>query len=123
MNSISQLYLPSRLIAEPDKRTTKQGKLWVQLLIQIALTRETRPQEFQTESVVLPVQCFSGPAKLAEMLHVGDRLIIGCHLYGTQYEAPKGIKHGVQIIADSIVISHRWGLPNPPNIIPAASSG
>jgi len=34
----------------------------------------------------------------------GEHLVIGVHLYGSQFKAPDGcIKHGVQLIADQVL--------------------
>lgn len=101
----SQLYLSGRLARNPEPGTTKKGKLWVKVLLESSLVRETRPGELQTESVTVPVSFFSRPAEQVKNLKTGDTLTVGCHLYGTRFEGDSGTKHGVQLIADVVVIN------------------
>jgi single-stranded DNA-binding protein len=102
----SQLYLTGRLVSNPELSETKKGKLRVKLILETSLARETRPGEYQTESVVLPIQLFSLPAEQVRDLKQGDEVMIAAHVYGTEYQPPDGvIKRGVQIIADAVFTS------------------
>jgi single-stranded DNA-binding protein len=59
----SQIYLSGHLASNPELSETKKGKLRVKLILETTLIRETRPGEFQPESVVVPIQLFSEPAE------------------------------------------------------------
>jgi single-stranded DNA-binding protein len=109
----SQLSLQGRLVEEPEKSITKKGKIWTRILVETELVREPRPGEIQTESVILPVNCFSAQGKLALSLHSGDEVLIGAHLHGTQFQAPDGLKRGVQIVADYLVVVSHEGANTP----------
>jgi single-stranded DNA-binding protein len=99
----AQLYLQGRLLSNPEISETKKGRLMVRLLLATQLVRETRPGEYQTESVTLPVLFFSQPAEQVKTLKARDTLTVGAHLYGTKFESADGsVKHGVQIIADTV---------------------
>jgi single-stranded DNA-binding protein len=99
----SQLYLSGRLVSKPEFAETKKGKLRVKLILETALVRETRPGEYQTELVVLPVQLFSQPAEQVKDLKEGDSLTLGCHAYGTAFQPTDGpVKRGVQLVADVV---------------------
>jgi single-stranded DNA-binding protein len=97
-----QLYLSGGLATTPELLQTKKGKLMVKLVMATALVRETRPSEYQTEEVTLPVTFFAGPAEAVKDLHKGAALTVGCHLYGTEFNNEGVIKRGVQIIADVV---------------------
>jgi single-stranded DNA-binding protein len=100
----SQLYLSGRVAASPDLSKTKKGKPMVRLLLVTELVRCTTPGSCQSESVTLPVNFFSREAEEVRDAQPGDHLVIGAHLYGTRFEASDGgVKHGVQIIADTIL--------------------
>jgi len=102
----SQLYLSGRLAGNPDLSQTRKGKLLVKLVLETSLIRETRPGDVQTESVNLPITLFSLPAEQVKDLQKGDPLIIGAHLYGTEFQtADRAIKRGVQIIADAVSLT------------------
>ena len=102
----SQLYLQCRLAGNPEILETKTGKPMVQLLLVTQSVRESRPGEYQSESVTLPVLFFSGPAEQVKALKAGDQLSVGCHLYGTRFEGAEGTKHGVKIVADAVFIAN-----------------
>jgi single-stranded DNA-binding protein len=100
----SQLYLTGKTAASPEVGTTKSGKDWIRLLLEVRQVRETRPDEFQVESVILPISCFSREASAVKNLRPGDPVIIGVHLSGTHYRPPDGQpKYGVQLIADVVL--------------------
>jgi single-stranded DNA-binding protein len=86
----SQLYLCGRLIGNPELGRTKKGKLWVKVLLETQLVRETRPEEIQSESVVLPISFFSAPAESVKDLKAGDALTVGGHLYGSEFKTDFG---------------------------------
>jgi hypothetical protein len=90
----------------PEIGATKKGRLWVKLLLATELVRsDGRSGGFQAESVLLPVSFFSLEAEAVRDLKAGDPLVVGCHLYGTRFESDAGIKHGVSIIADTVLKS------------------
>ena len=100
----SQLYLHGQLADDPEFSQTKKGNLIVKLLLETEFVRETTKGNFQAESVTLPVSIFSREAEAVKDCRKGDFLVIGCHLYGTEFRPSDGIvKHGVQIIADQIL--------------------
>jgi single-stranded DNA-binding protein len=98
----SQLYLSGRLVGQPELGTTKKGKLWVKLLVETELVRETQPGELQTESVTVPISFFLYPAEQVKNLVRGTAITVGVHLYGTKFASDGGTKHGVQLIADAV---------------------
>jgi single-stranded DNA-binding protein len=100
-----QLYLSGRLTDNPEIGETKKGRLWVKLLVEADLVRETKPGEFQSENIILPVSCFSEPAETAKALQRGDQLTIGGHLYGTEFKPEGGmVKRGIQLVADYVFL-------------------
>jgi single-stranded DNA-binding protein len=102
----SQIYLRGRLADNPEIATTKKGKPWVRILIETSLVRETWPTEYQSERIVLPLQCFGGEAEVAKNLRAGTELTVGCHLYGSTFTTSIGRpKHGVMLIVDRILES------------------
>jgi single-stranded DNA-binding protein len=103
----SQIYLTGKLHADPELVQTKKGRLWVKILLQSELTRENRPGEFVTESVILPVSLFSTPAEQVKNLKRGDSLTIGAHLYGTRFDGQDGPKYGVQLVGDVAFLTAR----------------
>ena len=100
----SQLYLSGRLAAEPELRRTQKGTLIVKLLLETEFVRETTQGNFQPEGVTLPISFFSREADAVKDCQTGDYLVVGCHLYGTEFKAPDGtVKRGVQITADQVL--------------------
>src|SRR5262249_34988274 len=97
--------LQGRLAVDPERGTTKKGRLWVKILLETSLVRETQPGQLQTESLTVPVSFFSQPAEQVKELKAGTALTVGCHLYGTRFESDSGTKHGVQIIADVVYLN------------------
>jgi single-stranded DNA-binding protein len=90
--------------ASPELGETKKGRSMVRILLETELIRCTTPGNYQSESVTLPVSFFSREAEEVRDARPGDHLVIGAHLYGTQFKAPDGsVKYGVQIIADQIL--------------------
>jgi single-stranded DNA-binding protein len=106
----SQLYLSGRLAGNPESGVTRKGKTWIKLLLETESIRETKPGEFQTESVILPVSCFARSAEQVKNLVHGPAITIGCHLYGTKFENDVGTKYGVQLVAD-VVFTNSKGDP------------
>jgi single-stranded DNA-binding protein len=101
----SQLYLTGRLVSNPELSETKKGRLRAKLVLETNFARETRPGEYQTEVVVLPIQLFSLPAEQVKDLKEGDVLTVGAHVYGPEFQPPDGIvKRGIQLIADAVFI-------------------
>ena len=80
----SQIYLTGHLADNPEIGETRKGRLFVKILLEAEVVRETRPGEFQAESCILPVSCFSEPAETVKALRRGDQLTVGAHLYGTE---------------------------------------
>ena len=106
---ISQLYLAGRLAAAPEISQTKKGGLQVRLLLETELVRNGSGG-LASESVVLPVSLFSREAEAVKTLLHGDSLTLGCHLYGTRFEAPDGrVSHGVKIVADDVLGTRKGG--------------
>jgi single-stranded DNA-binding protein len=111
MSLHSQLYLTGRLAGPPELGTTKKGKLWVKLLLETELVRQTQPGDFQTESVTVPISFFSRPAEQVKNLARGAALTVGAHLYGTKFESDQGIKYGVQLIGDVVFTNSKGDHP------------
>jgi single-stranded DNA-binding protein len=100
-----QIYLSGTLASDPQIEQTKKGKDFAKILIETNLVRETRPGEVQSESTVLPVSLFSGPAERVKTLHKGASLTIGTHIVGTRFQPSDGpIKYGCQLVADTIFL-------------------
>jgi hypothetical protein len=89
----SQIYLSGILASEPEVGTTRKGdKLLVKLLLETELVRQVRPNEFQAESTLVPLSCFGWPAEVARSLHRGDSVLVGAHLYGTEFKTDALLK-------------------------------
>jgi single-stranded DNA-binding protein len=100
----SQLYLSGKLAAFPETGRTKNDKDWIRLLLETQLVREVRAGELQSESVILPISCFSREAQAVKHLQRGDPLVVGGHLYGTRFQTPQGeTKYGVQLVCDQVL--------------------
>jgi single-stranded DNA-binding protein len=99
------IYLQGRLVFNPEKRQTKNAKLWVRLLLEVAITREARPGEFVTEQTVLPINCFAHCAQQVKDLQPGDPVTVGAHLSGTKFDTSEGTKYGVQLVAEKVFLS------------------
>jgi hypothetical protein len=101
----SQLYISGKVAAAPATCVSKNGKEWIRLLVETRLIREPARGEFQEESVLLPLSCFSQEAVAVKHVQRGDWLVVGCHLYGTKYRSPDGqtTKYGLQLVADVIL--------------------
>ena len=50
----SQIYLTGHLADNPEIGETRKGRLFVKILLEAEVVRETRPGEFQAESCILP---------------------------------------------------------------------
>jgi single-stranded DNA-binding protein len=106
---ISQLYLAGRLAAVPEISQTKKGSLQVKILLTTELVRNNSG-ELKTESVILPILCYSREAEALKESTPGDYLTVGVHLYATRYEAPDGkVSHGVRLVADDILGLRKGG--------------
>jgi single-stranded DNA-binding protein len=100
----SQLYLSGRVAAAPELLQTQKGKFMVRLLLETEAIRETGLGNYQTETSTLPISFFSREAEEVRDALSGDHLVVGCHLYGTKFEASDGsVKHGVKIYADQVL--------------------
>ena len=99
----SQIHPSGRLVAQPELLQTKNGKLMVRVLLETELVRPAA-QGGQAEGVVLPVSFFRREAEAVRECQRRDSLVVGAHLYGTEFKAPDGtVKRGVQIIADQVL--------------------
>ena len=107
----SQLYLSGTLQSNPEILATRKGRLMIKALLATVLIREIRAGEYQSESITLPITFFSGPVETVKSLRKGDQLAVGCHLYGSQYEAAEGTKYGCQLIADQVFTNSQRGDP------------
>jgi single-stranded DNA-binding protein len=100
---ISQLYLTGRLNGEPEIAQTKKGKPYARILVETEQIR-SGPNGSQSETITLPVVLFGRQAEAIRSSRKGDTVTIGCHLNGTRFETHEGtVKHGVQLIADSVL--------------------
>jgi len=117
----SQIYLSGILASEPEVGTTRKGdKLLVKLLLETELVRQVRPNEFQAESMLVPLSCFAWPAEVARSLHRGDSVLVGAHLYGTEFKTDDGtIRRGISLVADSVVLLRERPRESKSNPIPA----
>jgi single-stranded DNA-binding protein len=100
---ISQVYLSGRLGADPELSRTKKDHLQVKVLLQTELVRRDG-SGFQAENVTLPITCFAREAEVVQHLARGDQLTVGCHLYGTRFEATDGrVTYGCKIVGDQVL--------------------
>jgi single-stranded DNA-binding protein len=102
MTGISQLVLLGT-VAEIEHSTTKSGKPWLKLLLEIKRYRQTRDAAGQDEVTLVPVNLFSKIADTAnEYLRVGDAVAITAHVSGTEYtDRQTGkVRRGVTLTAD-----------------------
>jgi hypothetical protein len=100
----SQIYLHGRLQGNPEIASTKKGAPWIRLLLETELHRPDGRSSVQTETVVLPISCFSREAEAARDLTADEPIVVGAHLYGTQFELTGGeIRRGVVIVADALL--------------------
>ena len=100
----SQIYLAGRVASSPELSRMRKGKTSVKLLLETEFVRSTVPGHYQAELVTLEVRFFSREAETVRDAQVGDRLVVGAHLYPTRFEAPDGkVNHGIQIVADQIL--------------------
>jgi single-stranded DNA-binding protein len=90
-------------VAEIEKLSTKSGKPWAKVLLEINRYRQTGADTGQDECTLVPIQLFSKIADIAgEHLNVGDAVAITCRISGTEYNDRQTgkIKRGVTLTAD-----------------------
>jgi single-stranded DNA-binding protein len=102
MTGISQLILLG-VVAEIEQSTTKTGKPWVKLLLEIKRYRQTTDTSGQDETTIVPVNLFSKIADTANKhLRVGDAVAISARVSGTEFSDRQTgkTKRGVTLTAD-----------------------
>jgi single-stranded DNA-binding protein len=100
----SQIYLHGRLSGNPEIGTTRKGAPWVRILLETKLVRADGRDGVQTETVLLPISCFSREAEAVKSLRSGDELTAGVHLYSTQFQLSSGeLKRGIILVADAVL--------------------
>jgi single-stranded DNA-binding protein len=102
MTGISQLILLGR-VAEIDILTTKNGKPWTRVTLEIKTYRRTTEGEAQDEKTMLPVNLFSRLAETANQhLKVGDAVAVTARANGTEYKDKQTgtTKRGVSLVGD-----------------------
>jgi single-stranded DNA-binding protein len=102
MTGISQLILLGTVF-ELEQSTTKTGKPWVKLLLEIKRYRQTTDSAGQDEVTLVPVNLFSKIADTAsERLKVGDAVAVSARVSGTEFtDRQTGkVKRGVTLTAD-----------------------
>jgi single-stranded DNA-binding protein len=104
MTGISQLILLGT-VAEIEQSTTKTGKPWLKLLLEIKRYRQTTDTSGQDEKTIIPINLFSKIADTAhEYLRVGDAVAITARVSGTEFtDRQTGkVKRGVTLTADTL---------------------
>ena len=102
MTGISQLILLGT-VAEIEQSTTKNGKPWLKLLLEVKRYRAASDTGGQDEVTLVPVNLFSKIADTAnEYLRVGDAVAITGRVSGTEFtDRQTGkVKRGVTLTAD-----------------------
>jgi single-stranded DNA-binding protein len=100
---IGQIYLSGRLSGDPEFSETRKGKPLARILLEADQVRAT-PTGPSVEPVTAPVILFSRQAEAIRSLRKGDFVTLSCHLNGTRFATPEGgVKHGLQLIADSVL--------------------
>jgi single-stranded DNA-binding protein len=92
-------------VEEPEVLSTKNGKLWVRLLIEVRSWRRGADGEAGQEEVTkLPVNMFSKTAEIArDYLRVGDAVGLTCRVGGTEYKGTDGkTRRGITLAADQL---------------------
>ena len=111
MTGISSLILLGTVVGiEPA--TTKTGKPWIKLSLEIQRFRPTSDTGGQDETTIVPVNLFSKLADTAgEYLHTGDAVAITARVSGTEYKDPKtgSVKRGVTLTADLLHLLPQGG--------------
>jgi single-stranded DNA-binding protein len=112
MTGISSLVLLGT-VAEIEKLTTKNGKPWVRLLLEVKRYRITKDDEGQDEITLIPVNLFSKIADTAcQHLREGDAVALTCRVSGSEYNdrATGKTKRGVTLTVDVLHLLLREGL-------------
>ena len=102
MTGISQLILLGT-VSEIEQATTKTGKPWVRLLLEVKRYRQTTDTSGQDEVTLVPVNLFSKIADTANSyLRIGDAVAITARVSGTEFtDRQTGkVKRGVTLTAD-----------------------
>jgi single-stranded DNA-binding protein len=102
MTGISSLTLLGT-VAEIEQSTTKNGKPWTKLLLEVKRYRQTTDTSGQDEVTFIPVNLFSKLADAAhEFLRVGDAVAISARVSGTEFSDRQTgkVKRGVTLTAD-----------------------
>jgi single-stranded DNA-binding protein len=93
------------VVAEPlEELTTKTGKPWIKLVLEISTWRRTSESGGQDETTLVPVNCFSKVAEIVrEYLKAGDAVALTVRVSGTEYKGSDGrTRRGVTLTADQL---------------------
>jgi single-stranded DNA-binding protein len=104
MTGISSLILLGS-VSELEETSTKNGKPWVKLLLEVRRYRYTSEDSGQDETTLIPVNLFSKIASTAvEYLRIGDAVALTCRVSGSEYndKATGKVRRGVTLTADVI---------------------
>jgi single-stranded DNA-binding protein len=105
MTGSSNLLLLGTVASAPEELTTRNGKLWVKLLIEVKSWRRASDGEpAQEEVTLLPVNLFSKIAEIArDHLKVGDPVAVTARISGTEFKSADGkTRRGVNLTADQL---------------------
>jgi single-stranded DNA-binding protein len=111
MTGISTLILLGT-VSELERLTTKNGKPWVRLLLEVQRYRITKGDEGQDETTLIPVNLFSKIADTAcEHLREGDAVALTCRVSGTEYNdrSTGKTKRGVTLTVDVLHLLPKEG--------------
>jgi single-stranded DNA-binding protein len=92
-------------VCEPcELLTSKSGKPWLLLVIEVKTYRRSPEGGGQEEETRLPVAVFSKTAEIAhQYLKVGDPVAISARVTGTEYTDKRGTsRRGVSLVADQL---------------------
>jgi single-stranded DNA-binding protein len=92
------------VVAETEELTTKTGKIWIKLLLEISTWRRTGESGGQDECTFIPVNLFSKVAEIArEYVKPGDAVALTVRVSGTEYKGSDGkTRRGVNLTADTL---------------------
>lgn len=110
------------VVAEPDLKFSNNGSAWLKLRgIAKDRVRDASGTWSDGDPLFIDIVCNQGAENLFESIVKGDTVIVSGKLKQREYEKDGQKRTVIEIRADSIGVSVRWGTARTPGSLQAAS--